>query len=63
MLVLMPTNTDPTTKKQSRKRGTVGANGVDGIDMILTLLEGLLGGLRVLDDCFDPEGTNPCGAL
>ena len=59
-LVLIPTNSDPTTKEQSRKRGTVGANGADGIDMILTLLEGLLGGLRVPDNYLDPEGTNPC---
>ena len=40
----------------------VGANGADGIDMILTLLEGLFGGLRVPNDCLDPKRTNPCGA-
>ena len=59
----MLANADPTTKKQSRKRGTVKANGADDIDMILTLLEGLLDGLRIPDNCLDLEGTNPCGAL
>ena len=58
----MPTNANLTTKEQSRKRGTVGANDADGINKILTLIEGLLGGLRVPDDCLDPEGMNPCGA-
>ena len=58
----MPTNADPTTKEQSRKWGTVGANSADGIDMILTLLEVLLVGLQVLNNCLDLEETNPCGA-
>ena len=58
----MLTNADPTTKEQSRKWGTVGANGADGIDMIFTLLKGLLSDLRLPDDCFDLKGTNPCGA-
>ena len=59
-LVLMPTKADPTIKEQSRKRGMVEANSADGIDMILTLLEHLLSGLRVRDDWLESEGINPC---
>ena len=35
------------------KRSAVGAKGVVGIDMILALLEGFLGGARVPDDCLE----------
>ena len=59
----MPTKASPTIKAQGRERGTVGANGADGIDMILILLEGLFGGLWVLDKCLDPEEANPYRAL
>ena len=38
----------------------VGANDADGIDMILTLLKGFLGGLRVRDDWLEPGRMNPC---
>ena len=55
----MPTKADLTTKEQSRKRGTVGIKGAGGINMILTLLEGFLGGLRVWNDWLEPGGMNP----
>ena len=54
---------DPTAKEQSCKRGTVGTKSAGGIDMILALLEGLLGGLRVCDDWFEPGRTTPCRTL
>ena len=38
----------------------VEASSADGINMILTLLEGLLGDLRVWDNWLEPEGMNPC---
>ena len=49
-LVLMPTKVDHIAKEQSCKRGAVGAKGTGSINMILALLEGLLGGLRVLNN-------------
>ena len=58
--MLVPTKADPTAKERSCKRGVVGAKGSGGIDMILALLEGLLGGLRVRDDGLEPGGTNLC---
>ena len=50
----MPAKADPITKKQSCKRGMVGTNGASGINMILALLEGVLGGLRVQEDWLQP---------
>ena len=37
-LVLVPTKVDPTMKERSCKRGTVGAGGAGGSEMILALL-------------------------
>ena len=48
--MLVPAKADPITKERSCKRGTVGASGAGGINMILALLEGALGGLRVQAD-------------
>ena len=59
-LVLVPTKANPITKERSCKQRTVGASGAGGIEMILALLGGLLGGLPV--DCFAPGGTKPCRA-
>ena len=42
------------TKEQSCKRDAIGAKGATGINMILALLEGALGGLRVRDDWLLP---------
>ena len=50
----VPTKADPITKERSCKRGTVSAKGVDGINMILALLEVALGGLRVWEDWLQP---------
>ena len=38
----------------------VEAKDAGGINMILALLEGILGGLRVWDEWLQPGGTNPC---
>ena len=46
----MPTKANPTTKEQSCKWGTTGASDAGGIKIILAVLGGLLGGLRVRDD-------------
>ena len=59
-LVLVPTKADYIAEKRSWKWDTIGVKGVGGIDIILTLLEGLLGGLRVWDDWLEPGGMNPC---
>ena len=59
-LVPVPTKADHTAEEQSCKWDTIGVKGAGGIDMILTLLEGLLGGLRVRDDWLEPGGMNPC---
>ena len=48
--MLVPTKANPITREQSYKRGTVGASGAGGINMIHALLEGALGGLRVWED-------------
>ena len=58
-LELVPTKADPTTKKQSCKRGMVGASGAGGIEMILAVFRGLLNSLRVRDDGIEPGRTNP----
>ena len=47
MLELVPTKADPTAEEQSCKWDTVGVKGASGIDMILALLESLLGGLQL----------------
>ena len=39
MHVLVLTNDDPIKKEQSCKRGTVGASGTGGIEIILAVLE------------------------
>ena len=52
----MPKKANPTMKERSRKRGAVGASGDSGSEMILALLRGLLGGLRVRDDWLQPGG-------
>ena len=62
-LVLVPTKTDSTARKWSCKRSAVGAKGVDDIDMILELLKGLLGSLRVWDHWLQLGGTNWCRTL
>ena len=46
-------------EKQSCKWDTIDVKGAGDIDMILTLLEGLLGGLRVWANWLEPEGMNP----
>ena len=58
-LVLISTKADLIAKEQSCKQGTVGDKGAGGINMILTILEGLFGGLRVRDDWLEPGGLNP----
>ena len=59
----MPTKADPSTKKRSCKRGAVGAKGVGGINMILTLFGGVLGGLWIWSDWLEPKKTIPCRIL
>ena len=61
MLILVPTKVDPTAEEQNCKWDTVSVKGVAG-NMILALLEDLLGGAQVPDDFLDPKGTNPCRA-
>ena len=63
MLVLAPRKANPTAKEQSCTRGAVGAKGAGGINMILALLEGALGGLRVQDHWLEPGETSPCRTL
>ena len=58
-LVLVPTKADHTAEEQSCKWDTIGVKGVGGIEMILTLLEGLLGGLWVQDDWLELGRMNP----
>ena len=59
----VPTKADPSTKKQSCKRGAVSAKGAGGINMILALLEGVLGGLQIWSDWLELGGTSPCRIL
>ena len=61
-LILVPTKVDPTTEEQNCKWDMVSVKGAANINMILALLKDFLGGARVLDDCFDPEGMNLCRA-
>ena len=61
--MLVPTKADLIAKEQSCKWGTTGASDAGGIEMILAVLGGLLGGLRVRDDGLEPGGTNPCRTL
>ena len=58
--MLVPTKAE---EERSCKRGTIEATGASGIDMILALLEGVLGGLQVRDNWLEPEGTSPCKTL
>ena len=58
--MLLPTKAGHTAEERSCKWDTVGAKDVGSIDMILALLEDLLGGLRVWDDWLEPGGMNPC---
>ena len=51
-LVLAPMKADSTTKKQSCKRGTVGAKSASDINRTFALLEGAVGCLRIWDDWF-----------
>ena len=60
MLVLVPTKADHTAEERSCKWDTIGVKGAGGIDMFLTLLEGLLGGLQVRDNWLEPGRMNPC---
>ena len=46
-LVLMPTKADLTAEERSCKWDAVGVKGAGGVDIILTLLEGLLAGLQL----------------
>ena len=46
-LVLVPTKADHIAEERSCKWDTIGVKGAGGIDMILALLEGLLGGLQL----------------
>ena len=59
----VPTKADPSTKERSCKRGAVGAKGAGGINMILALLEGILGSLQIWSDWLEPGGTSPCRTL
>ena len=59
----MPTKADLITNEQSCKQDTVGDYGAGNINMILVLLEGILGGLWFQDNWFEPEGMNPCRTL
>ena len=54
MLILVLAKADLITKGQSCKRGTVGASGASGINMIFALLEGALGSLQVQEDWLQP---------
>ena len=58
-LLLVLTKTDFSTKEQSCNRSAVGAGSTSGIEMILALLEGLLGDLQVMDDWLGPRRTKP----
>ena len=62
-LVLVLTKADYTAEKQSCKWDTVGVKGAGNIDMILALLEDVLGGLRVWDNWLEPGGTSLCKTL
>ena len=55
-LVLVPTK---AKEERNCKRGTVGARGAGGIEIILALL----GGLRVWDEWLKSGGTTPCRTL
>ena len=55
-LVLVPTKAE---EERSYKRGTVGARGAGGIEIIFALL----GGLRVWDKWLESGGTTPCRTL
>ena len=59
----VPTKADPSTKERSSKRGAIGAKGAGGINMILELLESVLGGLRIWSDWLEPGETSPCRTL
>ena len=59
-LVLVPTKADHTAEEQSCKWDTISVKGAGGIDMILALLEDLLGGLRVWDDWLQLGGMSLC---
>ena len=59
----VPTKVDPSTKERSCKRGAVGAKGAVGINMILKLLEGVLGGLRIWNEWLEPRETSLCRTL
>ena len=49
-LMLVPTKADHNAEERSCKRGAVGIKGAGRINIILALLEGVLGGLRFWDD-------------
>ena len=62
-LVLVLTKADYIAEERSCKWDTVGIKGAGDIDMILALLEDVLGGLRVWDDWLQPGRTSLCRTL
>ena len=59
-LVLVLTKADSTTKEQSYKWGVVDTKNASSINMILVLPEGVLSGLQIWSNWFQPGGTNLC---